>query len=241
MIEAPSPNHNERKSTIRYVVLHYTDMVDTPTALKRLCDPLAEVSCHYLISRQGEIYRLVDESQRAWHAGISYWKGEQDINSSSIGIELENPGHTNGYIPFTPEQIGSLIALLKDIMARHTMPPENLLAHSDIAPDRKIDPGIYFPWKNLATEEIGYWPEATAGTTALSENEIQQALTIIGYNPATTQASLAAFQRRFAPEELDQPPGPLTCSRLKAYADHCGTSSPRANIMDKGENALTTD
>jgi N-acetylmuramoyl-L-alanine amidase len=226
MIDVASPNFNERKSSIRYIVLHYTDMADTSTALERLCDPRSEVSCHYLVSRAGETYRLVDEQHRAWHAGISFWKGERDINSASIGIELDNPGHTNGYIPFAPDQINALTCLLKDIMARHKISPENLLAHSDIAPTRKIDPGAYFPWEHLAAEGIGIWPQSVGGSFPLNEDEIQNALAIIGYDPTTPRASLTAFQRRFAPEEVEQFPGPLTLSRLKAYADHCGTSLP---------------
>ena len=155
VIEHPSPNFGDRRPPYsetgpRLIVLHYTDMVPVEAALDRLCDPQAEVSAHYLIGRNGAIYRLVDEAKRAWHAGTSRWlvegREETDINSASIGIELDNPGHTNGYVPFAEAQLESLYGLCADIMRRHSIPIENIVGHSDIAPGRKQDPGELFPW-----------------------------------------------------------------------------------------------
>lgn len=133
--------------------MHYTDMVPVEAALERLCDPVAEVSAHYLIAMDGTIFRLVDENQRAWHAGQSFWplegRDETDMNSASIGIELDNPGHSNGLVPFPAAQIESLIGLCCDIMQRWAIPLDNIIGHSDIAPGRKQDPGPLFPWEQV--------------------------------------------------------------------------------------------
>ena len=149
IIQSPSPNHNERPAgkAIDILLIHYTGMRDGDAALQRLCDPAAKVSSHYLIDEDGTIHRLVDESRRAWHAGVGYWAGERDINAVSIGIELVNPGHDNGYRAFPQPQMAALIELGKAILARHPIPPSRVLGHSDIAPTRKIDPGELFDWK----------------------------------------------------------------------------------------------
>ncbi len=147
----PSPNFNDRRDSKKpcYIILHYTDTKDTVEALSYLCNPEAEVSSHYVIEQDGNILQLVDEEKRAWHAGKSEWKGETDMNSVSIGIELVNPGHTYGLEPFPDIQIEKLIILCKQIMTRWGIPPENVLGHEDIAPGRKIDPGPLFPWQTL--------------------------------------------------------------------------------------------
>lgn len=214
IIQYPSANHEPRRAPFeagpRYIVLHYTDMVSAQAALDRLCDAEAKVSAHYLIGRDGKIYQLVDESQRAWHAGASNWYDITDMNSASIGIELDNPGHENGYVPFTDVQIQSLVELCDDIMARHNIPAENVVGHSDIAPRRKIDPGELFPWQKLAKAGIGIWPDEHAGMAVV----VPLALAKLGYDLHDVDAALLAFQRHYAPEELGQGEGPLTRARL---------------------------
>ena len=142
----PSANFNGRYSPVDMIVLHYTGMKTGQEALDRLCNPAAAVSTHYLIFENGDIYNLVEEEFRAWHAGLSQWRGIPDVNSRSIGIEIVNPGHEFGYVPFTAEQIQSVIDLCKDIMTRHHIPAGNILGHSDVAPARKSDPGELFPF-----------------------------------------------------------------------------------------------
>lgn len=169
----PSPNHGERKGVERpdCIILHYTGMSDAASALLWLCNPIAEVSCHYFVFEDGRIWQLVPESRRAWHAGKSSWQGETDMNSRSIGIEIVNPGHDLTVVleegkpnplpppgpPFPEEQIAAVSALVKDIAARRRIEPQRILAHSDIAPGRKIDPGEWFPWERLAQDGVGLW------------------------------------------------------------------------------------
>src|SRR5215469_8262132 len=132
------------------VVLHYTGMVDGPSALARLRHTEAQVSAHYVVEEDGRVFALVDEDRRAWHAGVSFWRGERDINGCSIGIEIVNPGHEFGYRDFPDAQISAVIDLLDDIRGRRRIPDARILGHSDVAPDRKQDPGERFPWKRLA-------------------------------------------------------------------------------------------
>ena len=139
------------------LVLHYTGMEREERALKWLCDPESSVSCHYLVFEDGRVAQLVDEADRAWHAGKSFWAGETDINSRSIGIEIANPGHQYGYSGFPDAQMDAVIALCREILGRHPIPPQRVLAHSDIAPARKEDPGELFPWDRLHAEGIGHW------------------------------------------------------------------------------------
>ncbi|OYW12180.1 MAG: N-acetylmuramoyl-L-alanine amidase [Acidiphilium sp. 37-67-22] len=157
------------------------------------------MSSHYLIEEDGTIHALVPEPRRAWHAGISFWRGASALNDRSIGIEIVNPGHEWGYVPFPPRQIDGLIGLCRDIIARHEIPPRNVVGHSDIAPDRKQDPGELFPWPHLAAAGIGLWSDATAdGTDILAE------LAAIGYDTSLPPAIVvAAFQRRFRPARVD--------------------------------------
>ncbi|TAL07812.1 MAG: N-acetylmuramoyl-L-alanine amidase, partial [Nitrospirae bacterium] len=160
IVDRPSPNHGPRRRGARVdmLVLHYTGMKTLGAALERLCDPKARVSAHYLIARDGTVYRLVAENRRAWHAGVSRWAGERDVNGRSIGIELENPGHEFGYRAFPQKQMRALIALARGIVRRRKIPQHRVLGHSDVAPQRKIDPGEKFPWRALAGAGIGYWP-----------------------------------------------------------------------------------
>ena len=223
--QQPSPNHDARTRPISHIVLHYTDMADPQAALARLCDPQAKVSAHYFIHRGGEIVQLVDDERRAWHAGVSYWRGETDMNSASLGIELDHDGHDeNGRMAaFPPAQMAGLIALLKELTARHQIAPQNIFAHSDIAPGRKIDPGEAFDWAALNKAGFGLWLTGVKieDVTPLAEGSsvengdkavapLQKALAAFGYQiqadghygPQTT-AVIAAFQRHFRAHLID--------------------------------------
>ena len=164
----PSPNHGPRSPRLStdILLLHYTGTESTAAARACLCDPVAQVSSHYLIDESGEISQLVPEARRAWHAGVSSWEGETDINSRSIGIEISNCGHALGYTEFPDGQIDAVIALSRDIVRRHHIRADRVLAHSDVAPARKQDPGEKFPWARLAAAGIGHWvaPEPVEGT-----------------------------------------------------------------------------
>jgi len=222
-LNRPSPNFGERRADatgacpIDMLVLHYTDMDSAETSLSRLCDPAAQVSAHYLIDEEGSLYALVTEEARAWHAGLAYWRGCADVNSRSIGIELQNPGHSLGYRAFPEAQIARLIDLASGILARHPIPTRNVLAHSDIAPDRKLDPGELFPWAQLATAGIGVWPE---GDSPGDPGSLKDSLAQIGYDPQADQA-IAAFQRRFRTSRIDNQPDPETACLAQAYLRLC--------------------
>jgi len=200
MNEFPSPNFGERvaNTPIDMLVLHYTGMIDGDAALERLCDPESKVSAHYCIEEDGTVYRLVDEERRAWHAGVSYWRGETDINSRSIGIELINPGHGHGYRPFPEKQMESLISVSQQIINRHPIPPRNVVGHSDIAPDRKQDPGELFDWRLLANEGIGLWPKVSGS----DGRDFREMASGYGYD-MHAENTVAAFQRHFRPEIID--------------------------------------
>jgi N-acetylmuramoyl-L-alanine amidase len=194
------------------LVLHYTGMRTAQEALERLCDPAAKVSAHYLIDEDGSVIRLVAEEKRAWHAGLSSWRGRTDINAASIGIELVNPGHEFGYSRFPEPQIGALEELAHAILERHPIPARHVIGHSDVAPLRKQDPGELFDWPRLARTGIGFWPDFTAqsGVKPLNLREIQSSLAAIGYfsppsgaQDAATTAAILAFQRHFRPECCD--------------------------------------
>lgn len=162
-IAYPSPNHDLRKggqNTIDTLVIHYTGMISAQKALERMVSPSAKVSAHWCIDEDGTIYKIVPENLRAWHAGISWWRGRRDLNDVSIGIEIVNPGHEFGYRPFTPPQMNSLVNLCQEILKRNPIHPLNVVAHSDIAPDRKKDPGELFDWSRLARKGIGIWPNS---------------------------------------------------------------------------------
>ena len=204
LIERPSPNFNERALPVSMIVLHYTGMPDGEAALDRMTSPEAAVSAHYMVHEDGQVVRLVDEENRAWHAGKSYWRGVTDINSASVGIEIVNPGHEFGYRPFPDEQVASVIRLVHDIKARHGVTRGNIVGHSDIAPQRKEDPGELFPWWELAKRRLAlpsptrdlmdpYWTDAG----------FLLALERFGYDVTDSQKAVIAFQRRFRPDLID--------------------------------------
>ena len=207
MIDRPSPNHGPRPDgvPVDLVVLHYTGMRTAGAALARLCDPAARVSAHYLIDEGGESYRLVGEARRAWHAGVSCWAGEADVNGRSIGIELANPGHEFGYRAFPEAQLRALEALLADILARRRIDPARVVGHSDVAPLRKRDPGELFPWRRLAAQGLAWWPPGAGAGAEPDEGRARAALARCGYGwtGEDLSAVLAAFQRRFRPARCD--------------------------------------
>lgn len=188
-----SPNYGDRRNglTPRLIVLHFTAMDGHEAALKRLCDPKAEVSAHYLISQRGVIFQLVEEQMRAWHAGEGQWAGQGDVNSRSIGIELDNTGAS----PFAEPMMAALEALMPDIMARWSIPAHGVIGHSDMAPDRKFDPGPRFDWRRLARAGLSVWPEADA-----TDIDFSQAAARFGYDLSYSEdAVLHAFRQRFRP------------------------------------------
>ncbi len=203
MIKRPSPNFNERPegSAVDMLVLHYTGMPTADDALRRLCDPAAEVSAHYVIDEDGELYQLVSEEHRAWHAGVSSWRDNTNINDRSIGVELVNPGHEFGYRPFTAAQMTALIPLAQDIIARHTIAARNVVGHADIAPARKQDPGELFDWAALANQGIGLWPERSLPDNLSSDFATD--LEKYGYDITDLTAATSAFQRHFRPSKYD--------------------------------------
>ncbi|HEY8616270.1 N-acetylmuramoyl-L-alanine amidase [Phenylobacterium sp.] len=231
VIEAPSPNWDHRTAPPDVLVLHYTGMQTGQAALDRLRDPEAKVSSHYLVEEDGRVFRLVPEERRAWHAGVSFWKGQRGLNGTSIGIEIVNPGHEFGYRPFPEAQIASVIQLVADIRTRWTIEDGKIVGHSDIAPDRKEDPGELFPWKRLAEAGHGLWAEAAAAPGApLAEGEagagvfaLQAGLTRLGYDcapsgtyDAHTKTVVRAFQRHWRPEQVDGVADGETRARLIA-------------------------
>lgn len=211
-----SPNHDARSDdAVDILLLHYTGMASAGAAQARLCEAAAKVSCHYMVDEDGTIVQLVSEARRAWHAGVSFWQGATDINSRSIGIEIVNGGHDFDCPDFPARQINAVIALCRDIQSRYPILPERVLAHSDIAPGRKRDPGEKFPWRVLHQSGVGLWvePEPVFDTAELLDDhsalKLKAALRDYGYklNPddddATTQDVVAAFQRHFRPQRVD--------------------------------------
>jgi len=206
-----SPNFNERKGgqNPSMLILHYTGMKTAKAALEHLCDPKSEVSAHYLIEENGKTHHLVPDNKRAWHAGLSHWRGETDINSASIGIELVNPGHEFGYTEFPDKQIKSLIKLCHKLLKTYNIMPSNVLGHSDIAITRKIDPGHLFPWERLAGQSIGLWPKPNehdyqaAEDVILDQDKLKNCLANFGYDPTKgLDETLIAFHRHFTPEKF---------------------------------------
>ena len=216
---SPASNHDDRKSAIDMILLHYTGMESSDAALALLRSASSKVSSHYFLDESGGIVQLVPEERRAWHAGVSSWLGVTDINSCSIGIEIVNPGHDFGYPDFPAVQIKAVIALCRDIVERRKIPLARVLAHSDVAPARKNDPGEKFPWDKLADAGIGLWvdptqvvpgPELDPGDQGGAITMIQQMLRDFGYaieptgayNETTTQV-VTAFQRHYRPARVD--------------------------------------
>ncbi len=232
--DAPSPNQDDRPAgaAVDMIVLHYTGMVSAQAALDRLRDPAARVSSHYVVEEDGKIWRLVPEGRRAWHAGVSFWRGRTGLNDFSVGIEIVNPGHEHGYRDFPVLQMAAVCDLCLDILARHPVPARNVVAHSDIAPDRKEDPGERFDWGGLAQEGVGLWPAgvADAGTggavrDAASLRDVRAALSDIGYRVApegpldpALSTVLRAFQRHWRPEAVTGQADEGTLLRLLAVA-----------------------
>jgi len=218
---SPSPNFGRRAEgrAIDTLLLHYTDMPTAEGAIAWLCDPRSQVSCHYVVAEDGAVTQLVAEADRAWHAGAGSWKGQGDVNSGSIGIEIANLGHDHGYPDFPPVQIEAVIALACDICARNAIRPERVLAHSDIAPERKRDPGEKFPWDRLHAAGVGHFvpPEPIRGGRFFHRGDhgapveaLQGLLAWYGYElgidgifGTRTEAVVAAFQRHFRPERVD--------------------------------------
>jgi N-acetylmuramoyl-L-alanine amidase len=222
----PSPNHGPRKISDGaegrapdMVLLHYTGMPVTGEALQWLCNPVSRVSCHYFVFENGHVLQLVPESRRAWHAGVSHWRGDEDINSASIGIEIANPGHPGGMPDYPEAQIAAVIALTHDIARRWSIPPARILGHSDVAPGRKIDPGENFPWRRLAEAGLGVWVEPASiqggrffarGDAGPPVEALQAMLGLMGFGvPVSgqfcerTEAVVAAFQRHWRPARVD--------------------------------------
>jgi N-acetylmuramoyl-L-alanine amidase len=213
----PSPNHGPRAKKPSALILHYTGMPTAESALELLCSPIAEVSAHYVVEADGRVLQLVPETRRAWHAGQSFWAGETDLNSASIGVEIVHPGHIDPH-PYPPAQIASVIALSKDICARNAIAPELVLAHSDIAPRRKIDPGEFFPWTELAAAGVGRVvvappPDEDAlvlDSAGAAVSQLQRDLAAFGFKIAETgvydedtACAVSAFQRHNRPGRVD--------------------------------------
>jgi N-acetylmuramoyl-L-alanine amidase len=242
----PSPNHGDRNNgrLADMIVLHYTGMPDVEGAIAQLCTPGTDVSAHYIVLEDGRIVQCVQESKRAWHAGVSFWAGEEDINSCSIGIEIINRGHDWGYPDFPLRQIAAVIALCRGIMLRRKIQSHRVLAHSDVAPARKRDPGEKFPWHSLANSGVGHWVQPapivrgeTLKLGSISDDVagLQVALAKYGYNVPThgkfdgpTMEVVTAFQRHFRPARVD------------GIADHSTLSTLHALLVSLPADAMTT-
>lgn len=240
IIPKPSPNFDERTLPISLLVLHYTGMQTGEAALERMCNGAAKVSAHYMVEEDGRIFQLVDEDKRAWHAGVSEWKGETNINSNSIGIEVVNGGHDwpnkDGSLPPYPDaQINALIPLCKAIMSRHKIGADGVVGHSDIAPARKQDPGEHFPWASLSAAGIGRFPlsinpdrRVLFGPQSRDRGVaiVQRGLAEIGYSARVTgvmdddtRLVVAAFQRRYRPAQVDGVVDMETMEIVKWFAE----------------------
>jgi len=240
----PSPNFGERRGPMQAnsIVLHYTGMTSAESALALLRDPASEVSAHYFVWENGDIAQLVAEDKRAWHAGVSSWGGQTDMNSASIGVEIVNPGHDGGLPPFPVRQIDAVAALCRDIASRRGIRLERVLAHSDIAPSRKRDPGEKFPWGLLASAGVGHWtPPAPIVGGALYRmaqegppiRALQAMFALYGYGveitgvyDRQTKTVVTAFQRHFRPERVD---GEIDASTLATLRALVAALNPKAS------------
>ena len=236
--DLPSPNHDERPADtpVDILILHYTGMRSAAEAVDRLRDPAAQVSSHYVVDEDGAILRLVPEDRRAWHAGVSHWRGHAALNGRSIGIEIVNPGHEWGYRNFPALQMAAVADLCLSILSRHPIPPRNVVGHSDVAPDRKEDPGERFDWAGLAENGIGLWPDNVPDlgpTGAIRDarhlRPVRAALAAIGYRVApegpldpALSAVLRAFQRHWRPEAITGQADDGTLVRLQAVCHLMG-------------------
>jgi N-acetylmuramoyl-L-alanine amidase len=204
IVDAPSPNFDERSLPVSMLVLHYTGMEDAGSAIDRQRDSASKVSAHYLVDEEGRVLRLVDEDKRAWHAGRAYWRGLTDVNGASIGVEIVNPGHEFGYRPFPEAQMDALIPLVADLVDRHGIKPAYVVGHSDVAPARKQDPGELFDWARLAKLGLAM-PRPTRNLIdpLWTDGGFLLALERYGYDVRQARAAVTAFQRRFRPELVD--------------------------------------
>lgn len=234
--DLPSPNHDERQHPVSLLVLHYTGMETGEAARDRLLDPAAKVSAHYVVWEDGRITRLVPEHRRAWHAGVSSWQGDTDLNSRSVGIEIVNGGHDfplpgGGLPPYPEAQIAAVIALSREIVAHHAIPQPRIVGHSDIAPQRKIDPGEHFPWARLAAAGLGVWPPEETGAACVwmggDPGGVNRQLAAIGYDISDVPAAIRAFQRRWLPDAITGMADARTLRRLSQIAA-LYVSSPQA-------------
>ena len=233
--EAPSPNHDERPEggPIDTLVLHYTGMRTVEEAIGRLRDPASRVSAHYVVEEDGLVWRLVPEGRRAWHAGVSHWRGRESLNGRSIGVEVVNPGHEWGYRPFPALQMAAVCDLCLEIIARHPIDARDVVAHSDVSPDRKQDPGELFDWEGLAANGVGLWPRAAVAEAACATDHTPDAearvtafLAAIGYRAdLPAPVLLAAFQRRWRPGRVDGAADAGTMRRLAEVAALFGADS----------------
>lgn len=226
--DLPSPNQDDRPAgtPIDMLILHYTGMRSAREAIDRLRDPAARVSSHYVVDEDGAILRLVPEERRAFHAGLSYWRGHRGLNSRSIGVEIVNPGHQWGYRDFPVLQLAALCDLCLTILARHPIPQRNVVAHSDVAPDRKQDPGEKFDWQGLAANGVGLWPADECelpGNPIACVQDVRAALVAIGYElpgdgpfDRGLATVLQAFQRHWRQEAITGDADAGTLARLWA-------------------------
>ena len=239
MIERPSPNHDARPpgAAVDMLILHYTGMASAEAALARLCDADARVSAHYLVDEDGAVVRLVPEARRAWHAGVARWRGRDDINAVSIGVEAVNPGHEFGYRPFPQAQMAALADLCREIVGRHGIAARHVLGHADVAPARRADPGELFDWAGLARAGVGLWPGTAIvtgemglilrrGDGGAAVAEIRRALGAFGYDLSAEGAfdealeqAVTAFQRHFRPRRIDGVVDPETAQRIFQVLD----------------------
>jgi N-acetylmuramoyl-L-alanine amidase len=228
----PSPNHGDRKGRVPdAIILHYTGIATGEAALEHLCAAASQVSAHYLVHEDGGLFQLVPEERRAWHAGIGVWACDRDMNTVSIGIEIANHGHVGGLPPYPAAQIETVIALCRDVSARWKISPTRILAHSDLAPDRKIDPGEHFPWGRLAKAGIGHFvapcaikdgPRLERDAEGPEVEALQAMLASYGYGldvtgvyDAKTNSTVTAFQRHFRPARVDGVADPSTIETLR--------------------------
>lgn len=237
IVNRPSPNHNARPGgrAPDMLVLHYTGMRSAAEALDRLCDPAAQVSAHYTVDEDGAVYAHVPEARRAWHAGVAWWQGETDVNGVSVGIEIVNPGHEFGYRPFPAVQMQAVAALSGAIVERYRIRPLRVVGHSDVAPERKTDPGELFDWPMLAAAGVGHWPDAGAVRARIEAGgdadlqKLGRNLGRIGYrwpeasgsSPGEEQertAVVAAFQRHFRPASVTGAADPETAALAAVIA-----------------------
>ena len=214
----PSPNFDQRRPN--FIVLHQTTNATVDKALATLTDPQRKVSAHYLVGRDGKVIQLVDEAARAWHAGESRWGGMSDLNSASIGIELDNTGDE----PFAEPQIVALLALLTELKERYRIPAANVLAHGDVAPTRKVDPSRFFPWRRLAQAGFGLWCDAPPAA-APAGFDAALGLRALGYDTTVAAAARGAFRRHFLAAEGDQ-----ELSADEQALLHCLLGQPRAGL-----------